>query len=173
MMNPYRCEICGETTLTANPPQRCPYCGSAGKRVVPAAEWIEYGKVNMCEQSYKDCRKALELEIDNYFYYKCSAKKAENQVTEAIFKRLMKQEYEHAEVFSDAMGIEFPEVLIERCADSDYINMKQSNKHEARAVDFYTRVATRAPEPRIKEIFRAIAEVEEEHLIITNMYLTR
>lgn len=173
MMNPYRCEICGETSLMAEPPERCPYCGSAGKRVLPAAEWIEYGKVKMSEQSYRDCQKALELEIDNYLYYKCSAANAENQVTEALFNRLMKQEYEHAEVFADAMGISFSKELCKKCSTNDYVNLKESNKHEVRAIDFYTEVATRAPEPRIREIFRAIAEVEQEHLIITNVYLTR
>ncbi|GAA0180159.1 hypothetical protein SH2C18_29020 [Clostridium sediminicola] len=173
MMNPYRCEICGETSLMDNPPQRCPFCGAIRKRVVPAAEWIEYGKVNMSEQSYKDCQKALELEIANYLYYKCSAANAENQVTEAIFNRLMKQEFEHAEVFADAMGISFNKALKQCCADNDFKNLKESNKHEVKAVEFYTEVATRAPEPRIKEIFRAIAEVEQQHLIITNMYLTR
>lgn len=173
LMNPFRCEICGETSLMAVPPERCPFCGAAGKRVIPAAEWIEYGEVDMCEQSYKDCEKALELELDNYYYYKCSADNAENQITQALFTRLMEQEYEHAEVFAEAMGKSFPEILSLRCADNDYKNMKESNKHEVRAIEFYTEVAARAPEPRIKEIFRAIAEVEQEHLIITNMYLTR
>jgi len=64
MMNPYRCEICGETYLGLNPPERCPFCGSAGKLVLPAAEWLNYGKVEMCKQSYKDCKKALMLELD-------------------------------------------------------------------------------------------------------------
>ncbi len=172
-MNPYRCQICGETSLVSTPPERCPYCGSAGKRVLPAAEWIDYGEVEMSHQSFLDCLYAIELELDNYYYYKCAAAKAENQVTEAIFKRLMKQEFEHAEVFSEAIGIELPKIFTEECADSDFINMKESNKHEVRAVKFYTDVANRAPEPRIREIFRAIAEVEEEHLMMTNVYLTR
>lgn len=173
MMNPYRCQICGETSLMSAPPERCPFCGAAGKRVVPAAEWIEYGKVEMSEQSCKDCYKALDLELSNHCYYKCSAENAGNQVTEAIFCRLMEQEEEHAEVFAEALGISFPEIFAKKCANDDFTNMIESNKHEVRAVDFYTEVANRAEEPRIKEIFQALAEVEQEHLIITNMYLTR
>lgn len=173
MMNPYRCQICGETTLMANAPQRCPYCGSVGRRVVPASEWIDYGKVNMSHQSYSDCEKALELELKNYAYYKCAVSKAHNQLTEAIFRRLMKQEYEHAELIAEAMGIELPEEHKRSCYDSDYKNMKASNKHETKAITFYTEVANRAPEPHIREIFQALAEVEGEHLIMTNVYIER
>ena len=174
MMNPYRCEICGEPYLGPNPPERCPFCGSAGKLVLPAAEWLNYGKVEMCEQSYQDCKKALELELDNYAYYKCSVSKADNQVTEAIFKRLAEQELEHAEVFAEAMGIPLPEVPeCKCCSKDDSNNYVKSNKHESRAINFYIEAANRAPEPRIKQIFRAISEVENQHLILTNMYLFR
>lgn len=174
MMNPYRCAICGETSLTSVAPERCPFCGSDKKLVLPAAEWIHYGKVDMCEQSRRDCLKALTLELNNYAYYKCSAEYAENQITQAIFERLMEQEYEHAEVFAEALGIDDPEeVRRDECCDSDYRNMKNSNAHESKAITFYTKAANRAPEERIRQIFRAIAEVENEHLILTNMYLFR
>lgn len=170
-MHPYRCEICGETTLMSNPPQRCPFCGSNQIRVLPAAEWIDYGEVDMSEQSYEDCKKALDLELKNYAFYKCAAANADNQVTQAIFNRLMKQELEHAEVFAEAMGIPLPEAPESDCSSVDFKNMRLSNKHETRAIKFYTEVMNRATEPRIQQIFRAIAEVENEHLIVTNMYL--
>lgn len=171
MMNPYRCEICGETTLMANPPQRCPFCGADGRHVIPAAAWLTHGKVEMCEQSYKDCEKALLLELRNYDYYKCAADKAANKLTKAIFLRLMKQEDEHAELIADALGIPLPQPPKNCCYDDDYDNMKESNQHETTAITFYTEVADRAPEPRIKQIFRALAEVENEHLMLLNMYL--
>lgn len=172
MMNPYRCEICGEPYLGSSPPERCPFCGSDGKRVLPAAEWVNYGKVKMCKKSYKDCKKALDLELANYAYYKCSADKSDNQVTEAIFKRLMDQELEHAEVFAEAMGISLPEKLnYGSCSYNDYKNFVQSNKHEAKAIEFYIEAAKRAPETRIQQIFQAIAEVENQHLVLTNMYV--
>ena len=170
MMHPFRCEICGETYLGANPPERCPFCGAAGKLVLPAAEWMNYGKIEMCQQSYEDCQKALELEMNNYAYYKCAVAKAQSQVAETIFKRLMKQELEHAEVFAKAMGIPLPEAPTVECAADDAANMEESNKHEKMAIKFYIEAARRAPEPRIQQIFRAIAEVENEHLVTTNMY---
>ncbi|MFZ5753579.1 MAG: rubredoxin-like domain-containing protein [Bacillota bacterium] len=170
MMHPFRCEICGETYLGSSPPERCPFCGAAGKLVLPAAEWMNYGKIEMCQQSYEDCQKALELELNNYAYYKCAVARAQSQVTETIFKRLMKHELEHAEVFAKAMGIELPSAPDVTCAGDDVTNMAESNKHETMAIKFYIEAARRAPEPRIQQIFRAIAEVENEHLVTTNMY---
>lgn len=170
MLHPFRCEICGETYVGSQPAERCPFCGAAGKNLLPAAEWKRWGKIEMCEQSYQDCLKALDLEMSNYAYYKCAAAKAQSQVTETIFKRFMKQELEHAEVFVKAMGIDLPAEPKVECADNDPANMEESNKHESMAIRFYIEAAGRAPEFRIQQIFRAIAEVENEHLITLNLY---
>ncbi|MFZ3172091.1 MAG: ferritin family protein [Carboxydocellales bacterium] len=172
-MHPYRCEICGETFLGANPPDRCPFCGSAMKLIVPAAEWRNFGKIAMCEQSLEDCQKALMLEINNAAYYKCAAAKAQNQITEAIYTRLMKHEMEHAEVLATVMGKEAPELPNRSCYDEDAKNMIVSSKHESTAISFYTQVMNRAPEPRLQQIFRALAEVETQHLILANIYIFR
>lgn len=170
MLHPYRCEICGETYVGSSPAERCPFCGVAGKNLLPAAEWKKWGKVPMCEQSYQDCLKALELEMSNYVYYKCATAKAGSQVIETIFKRFMKQELEHVEVFAKAMGIELPAEPQVTCANDDVTNMEESNKHESAAIKFYIEAARRAPEFRIEQIFRAIAEIENEHLITLNLY---
>ena len=61
MMHPFRCELCGETYVGGYPAERCPFCGAAGKYLMPAAEWMKYGKIEMCKQSYEDCQKALDL----------------------------------------------------------------------------------------------------------------
>lgn len=170
MLHPFRCEICGETYVGGYPAERCPFCGAAGKNLLPAAEWINYGKIEMCEQSSEDCKKALELEMTNYAYYKCATAKAQTQVTQTIFKRFMKQEMEHAEVFAKALGIDLPQEPGVPCANDDVTNMEESNKHEQIAIKFYIEAANRAPEKRIQQIFRSIAEVENEHLITLNLY---
>lgn len=170
MLHPYRCEICGETYVGSHPAERCPFCGAAGKHLLPAAEWKRWGKIEMSEQSYQDCQKALELEMNNYAYYKCAMNKAKSQVIETIFKRFMKQEMEHAETFAKAMGIDLPAEPQVACSDDDSTNMLESNKHESIAIQFYIEAAQRAPELRIEQIFRAIAEVENEHLVTLNLY---
>lgn len=171
MLDPYRCQICGETYLGESPPGRCPFCGAHGRWMVRAAEWIRYGKVDMCEQSQKDCLDALQLETGNAAFYKCAQKNAETQVTEAIFKRLQKQELEHAELIAEMAGLPEPALPEENCAgNNDMENLAQAHGREQRAVRFYLQVAERAPEKRVQEVFRALAEVEMEHLKISNVY---
>lgn len=170
MMHPFRCELCGETYMGSEPAERCPFCGAQGKYLLPAAEWFKYGKIEMCPQSYDDCQEALELELANYAYYKCAAERAESQVTETIFKRFMKQELEHAETFAKAMGIPLPKIPNIKCAEDDVTNMQESHEHEDKAIKFYIQAARRAPEPRIQQIFRTFAEVENEHLVTLNLY---
>ncbi|HEX3032994.1 MAG TPA: ferritin family protein [Bacillota bacterium] len=140
---------------------------------MPAAEWLSVGQVKMCRQSYEDCQKALELELNNAAYYKCSLGNAGNQITEAMFDRLMEQELEHAEIFATALGVETPALVTRKCHEDDGKNLRLSNRHEAIAIKFYTEAANRAPEPRIVQIFRALAEVENQHLVLTNTYLFR
>ena len=156
-----------------NPPQRCPFCGSAGYHVVPAAQWKNYGAINMSEQSRKNCEKAVYLELGCYEFYKCCASNAENQVIQAIFERLMDQELEHAEVFATALGINVPKSTPKSCYDIDFQNMIAANKNEWGGITFYTESGNSAIEPRIQQIFLSIAEVENEHLMLLNTYLQR
>ena len=169
-MEPFRCQICGETYLGNERPDRCPYCGAAGKHLINAAEWIDHGKVEMSEQSYKYCEDAVKLELSNAAFYKCATQSAENQFTEAIFKRLQKQEAEHGELICEMMGIEVPELPQENCAPSDEENFKESHRREKRAMNYYLEIVKNAPEPRVKEVFKALAETESEHLQASNIY---
>jgi rubrerythrin len=171
MMDPYRCQICGETYLGETAPGRCPFCGAHGRWMVRAAEWIRYGKVELSEQTLKDCQDALQLEVGNAAFYKCAQKNAQSQVTEAIFKRLQKQELEHAELIAEMAGVPEPDLPDETCAgNNDAQNLADAHDREQRAVRFYLMVADRAPEKRAQEVFRALAEVETEHLKISNVY---
>lgn len=169
-MRPYRCQICGETYLGEIVPDRCPFCGAAGKHLLRAAEWVPYGKVQLSEESYKDCERALQLELDNMAFYRCAAGKSKNQILQAIFKRLSKQELEHAELICEMMGIELPEAPAVSCSDKDHDNMEEAHARENRAIHFYQEVANRAPEQRMQQVFRALMEIESEHLIVSNTY---
>ncbi|UMZ74775.1 ferritin family protein [Natranaerofaba carboxydovora] len=169
-MQPFRCQICGETYLGEERPDRCPYCGVAGKHLINGAEWINHGQVDMSEQSYNYCQDAIKLELSNAAFYLCCSKSAENQFTEAIFKRLQKQEAEHAELICEMIGIEQPELPVENCAPSDAENFKEAHSREKRAMNYYLEIVNNSPEPRIKEVFKALAEVESEHLQASNVY---
>ncbi len=169
-MDPFTCLICGEPYLGKSAPDRCPFCGAHEMHLVPSSMYVDVGAVELSEQSRKDCQEALQLELKNQSFYKCAADNAENELTRAIFKRLSKQEAEHAELLCDLMGIDEPEPPAAECADSDVENFKTAGGKEKNAANFYLQVAARAPESRVKEVFRAISDIESEHLKLSNIY---
>ncbi len=169
-MHPFRCQICGESYLGPIAAERCPFCGAGGKHLVPAAEWQDFGKQEMCEQSARDVRQAIGLELNNTAFYTGARYKAQNQISEAIFARLAKQEAEHAELLTDMLGAEPGEKPAVECADTDEANFAESHRRERRASTFYLEAAERAPELRVKQVLYALAEIESEHLKISNLY---
>lgn len=171
MFNPYRCQICGETYLGGTAPDRCPFCGAHGRWMLGAAEWVKTGKVEMCDQSRRDCLSAIELEVNNAAFYKCAQNNAETQVTAAVFKRLHKQELEHAELLAEMVGVDEPDLPDVDCAgNNDSQNLADAHAREQRAIRLYLQFADRAPEKRLQEVFRALADIESEHLKLSNVY---
>ena len=171
MFSPYRCQICGETYLGGTVPDRCPFCGAHGRYMVGAAEWVKTGKVQMSEQSLEDCLKAIELEVGNVAFYRCAQKNAQTQITQAIFKRLQKQELEHAELLAEMAGVPDAQVPEVDCAgNNDAENLAQAHMREQRAIQFYLQAADRSTEARVSQVFHALADIEAEHLKISNVY---
>ena len=170
MFKAYRCQICGESYLGEMTPDRCPFCGAHERYLMTAAEWMDYGAIELSEQSREDCERALELEMNNMAFYKCAAAVTENQVMQSFFKRLSKQEGEHAELIAEMMGVDEPEAPDVECSDDDYENMKEAHRRETRAIKFYQQVARRAPELRVQQVFSALTDVENEHLMISGVF---
>jgi len=169
-MHPFRCQICGESYLGPVAPERCPFCGAAYHHLVAAAEWVDHGKQELCAQSVEDVRRAIGLELNNNAFYTCARYKAQNQITAAIFARLAKQELEHAELLAEMLGEEMGDKPTVECSDVDEEKFAEAHRREKRASTFYLEVAGRAPEPRMKEVFYALAEIENEHLKVSNLY---
>ncbi len=170
MMRAFRCQICGDSYLGEAAPDRCPFCGAHNDYIKRASEWIDYGQVDLSEQSRKDCERALELEMNNKAFYACAAAKTNDQILEAFFKRLSKQEGEHAEVLCEMMGIDEPDDPVVDCQDDDAENMSEAHGREGRAIRLYQQIADRAPECRVREVFRALTDIESEHLVISSIY---
>lgn len=169
-MRPWRCQICGETYLGEIPADRCPYCGAAGNNLNSPAEYHDYGVVEMSEKSREDCLKALELELNNASFYKQCAGVADNQISKAIFKRLSKHEQEHAELIADMLGIEEGELQKVDVPTADPERFSEAHEHELKAINFYLKVAEEAQEIRVREVFRALSDIEMEHLRLSNIY---
>jgi len=165
MLKVFRCWICGETYLGEEEPTDCPYCGADREFLKPGEEY-ELPDVELTEKSRKNLEEALELEVDNATFYYCAYNKAEGPKTEGMFKRLAKVESEHAEAICLFLDVEEPEIdkHIEKCVEELPENIKDAHSRESRAIDHYRKFAKEAEEPRVKEFFEALVEIETDHL---------
>lgn len=165
MLKVFRCWICGETYLGEEKPTDCPYCG-ADQEFLKLGEEYEEPDVELTEISKKNLEEALELEVDNATFYYCAYRRAEGPKTEGMFKRLAKVEAEHAEAICTYLGIEEPDInkKSEDCSYHLPDNLEDAHSREDRAIKHYRKFASEAEEPRVKEFFEALVEIEGDHL---------
>ncbi len=107
MFRAYRCEICGETYLGESKPENCPYCGAHKKYLKKLENYERVMPGEVTDRSRENILEAIELEVDNAKFYACAARKTEDELEAAVFKRLRKIEAEHAEALAEV--IEVPE----------------------------------------------------------------
>ena len=168
-MEVYRCRICGEAYIGTEKPGSCPFCGAHENYLVTADEWSMITATSLSDVSRKNLQKALELEIDNTNFYRGVSQKTENIYVEGMFKGLSKVEREHASTICKHLGITKPEsdVGFDKAVESDEENISESNRREKRAVRFYLEARNEVPESEIKEFFKALMEIESDHIRLT------
>jgi len=172
----YRCLICGDAYVGYGKPTNCPFCGAHDQYLVEASDWEDRNKgLSLSNVSRKNLEKALELEISNSAFYRCAAQNAQDSVVQAMFKALSKVEAEHASTICKLLGIPKPDIskVQVNCSKSDVENLKESQERETRASTFYARAAEEAVEPRVKEVFSALVEIEKDHLELDHEQLAR
>jgi len=169
-MRPFRCLICGETYIGRLRPDRCPFCGVDGRFLADAAEYVDWSGMQMGEQSRRCVREAMRVEASNVAFYRCAAAKAQSEVVRALLKRIGKHELEHLELLARHAGEEMPEIRAEDCAGEQADNMLAGRAREDRAVRMYMGFAAEVAEPRLREVFGAIAGIEQEHLKLFNTF---
>lgn len=158
------CRICGEVYIGKDIPPSCPFCGVANKYLRLAKAWQDENDVELSELSRKNLEIALELEIGNSEFYKAVSKKAEELEVRLMFKGLFKVEKEHAEVFAKLLKTSMPEIKMVDCPANRKEIINDSIQREKRAVKLYAKFIEEAKEPRIKEVFEAIMNVEKDHV---------
>ncbi|MFC1699934.1 ferritin family protein [Candidatus Omnitrophota bacterium] len=170
-MNVYRCRICGDAYIGKEKPFSCPFCGAHQSYLVLAREWTLIKPDSLTDVSKENLSKALELEIDNTNFYKAVAKKTKDTHVQGMFKGLAKVEREHASTITKHLRIEMPQSDIgsDKAVDSDQENIQESNRREKRAVKFYSEAANQAPEPELKDFFRALMQIESDHIVLTDL----
>ena len=164
----FRCRICGDPYIGTEAPSRCPFCGAHTKYFIEAANWnTSEFEVEMSEKSHMNLEEALDLEINNSGFYECAMDKAKASGDEyyiAKFKALKKIEFEHASAICKFLKISPPSLPAILCSDAPQGNTKEGWCREKRAIESYSQFKREASEPRLKEFFGALVEIETDHL---------
>ena len=168
-MKVYRCRICGEVYIGEEKPNSCPFCGAHQSYFVLASEWKLLQSETLSDITRENLKKALDLEINNTNFYKAASEKSRDVYLSSMFKGLSKVEREHASAICKHLGIEKPDLPagLERASDSDRANIEEANRGERSAVKFYGQAFSQAPEEEIKEFFKALMEIESDHIALT------
>lgn len=164
----FRCRICGDPYIGTEAPTRCPFCGAPRQYFVEATEWdpTEF-TVILSQVSKSNLEAALQLELDNAAFYDCTknaAQRAGDEYGMAKFKALMKVEREHASAISKFLKITAPQLEAQTCSVNIEANTKEGWERENRAIKAYSKFRDEAQEPRLKEFFGALVEIETDHL---------
>ena len=171
----FRCRICGDPFIGSEAPKQCPFCGAAQRFFIEAQDWNpDEFNVNLSEISKKNLEAALQLELDNAAFYDCAknaAGKAGDHYSLAKFKALMKVEREHASAISKFLKITRPELEKQACNANAKANSKEGFEREDRAIKAYAKFRDEATEPRLKEFFSSLVEIETDHLDLHSEYL--
>jgi len=164
----FRCRICGDPYIGTKTPIQCPFCGAPQQYFVEAKDWNpDEFNVTLSEVSRKNLEAALQLELDNTAFYDCAknaAEKVEDHYSFAKFKALMKVEREHASAISKFLKISQLELEKLACNANAQANTKEGWQREDRAIKAYAGFRDEAAEPRLKEFFGALVEIETDHL---------
>lgn len=173
-MNVYKCKICGDPYVGNTKPSNCPFCGAPAKYIILAGNWVEPEIPELTDVSRKHLEASLKLEIDNAQFYRCAMDSTTEPLPQAMFKALSKIEAEHASAICKLLNR--PKESIEdnpsTCtASTAEEHLREALKREQNAVRFYKSAAESATEPRVKEFFEALVEVENDHISLSNLGL--
>lgn len=164
----FKCQICGDPYLGDEAPVNCPYCGAKSHYFIDARDYVSPFTLehNFTDEEMANFQAALDIEIGNASFYKAAAETSEKDFHKWLFKSLMKVESEHASIFSKHLKITKP-ALVEVEANTDgEANLQESHRREGVAIEFYRKFAETATTPRAKEVFTALVEIENDHLVL-------
>ncbi|MDP2749581.1 MAG: ferritin family protein [Nanoarchaeota archaeon] len=166
----WRCIICGDSYVGEDKPSHCPFCGAHAKNMILAKNWtpkegLDIPIKNLTEKSKKNVEAALQLEISNSAFYFCSAEKCKDVEGKAMFKVLGKVEAEHASMWKKILQLSSINIAKADTCPVEYIDeLQESHDRESNAIKHYAQFRDEAVEPRLKQLFQAIVEVETDHL---------
>jgi len=128
--------------------------------------------VDLNETDKANVERALEVEMSNAAFYFCAAKKTNDAEGKLLFKALGKVEAEHASVWKKILKLDSVPTSNDACHEGNKENLEDSHARETRAIEFYKQAAAESENERVKQIFEAFIEVEEDHLALSEERLS-
>ena len=173
----YRCQICGDPFMGDQMPTHCPFCGAHQDYMVAAADWTDENAAmgEISDTSRKNLGQALQLEVNNKAFYADASAVTDSIELQGIFKNLTKIEGEHASTIKKMLQVEppAPEPGRDRASDRDHENLMEARGREEKASAFYGQAASEATEERVIKVFKALSEIESDHIQLETELLER
>jgi rubrerythrin len=160
----WRCEICGDPYVGNSPPDNCPFCGAHRKYIKEIKRAKVTFDVILGEKDRANVEHALQVEVSNAAFYFCAADETDDAEGKLLFKALGKVEAEHAAIWKKILKLKTIPSGQETCHVHNRENLEESHNRETRAIEFYRRAASESDNPRVKQIFKALVDVETDHL---------
>ncbi|MBN2042881.1 MAG: ferritin-like domain-containing protein [Candidatus Aenigmarchaeota archaeon] len=168
----FRCIICGEVFIGTDKPTNCPFCGAPNKFLVRGKAYRapEEPIKELSVETREMLQKTLDLEVHATRFYLAASKGSSDPFVQSMFKGLSKTEREHASVAAKALGVPKPDSLNDPEGDkgSDGKNIMEADRLEKNATALYRKFMEESVEPRAKQIFQALMEVEASHIELVN-----
>lgn len=149
----------------------CPFCGASIEYLVQDGKEIPYDNSKLSSSTLKIIDHAVKLEIFNGDFYKQASILAKDEKIKKMFEALSRIEYMHARIHKKIGGIKEDPIL--RAMDyskydKDEILLEMACKREKHAVEYYEKYSKNVEDENIKNIFKVLSNVEEEHIELTD-----
>lgn len=160
----WRCVICGDPYVGESPPTNCPFCGAHQEFIKEAKEASVIFEIPLTEKDRANAEHAIRVEVSNAAFYFCAAEKTDDAEGKLLFKALGKVEAEHASIWRKVLRLSATPSGNDACHSANVKNLNESHERETRAIAFYRQAAEESDHERLKQIFKALVEIEMDHL---------
>lgn len=149
----------------------CPFCGVKHKYLSVENKTYSVEPENLDENILKIIDHAVKLEIFNADFYKKAALIAKNKEVKHMFNAISKIEYMHSRIHQKLGGFTETPVLVNMSYDkysNDEQLLEMACNREKHAVNYYKKYSAQLKDPVLINIFRALSDVEKEHIELTD-----
>jgi len=147
----------------------CPFCG-VSKEYFTTDKVINDSSNALDDNTLKILDHAMKLEVFNGEFYKQAAFIAKDDKNKRMFNALSKIEMMHAKIHQKLGGFKELPVLKEMNYSKykgDNTLLELASKREEHAVEYYTKYYREVKAANIKNVFKALSQVEKEHITLT------